>query len=129
MKRRDALKVLGSSAALVTVLPVLASGKKLALRLDKAEKLREVGGSVLLKIKDKDVLFIRTGEEVIRALDPLCPHKQCTVKYDPGQDLIICPCHGSTYTTAGKLLKGPATKSLTAFEATLSGDRIIFSMD
>ncbi len=129
MKRRDALKIIGSSAALVTVLPELASGKKLALKLDKAEKLKEVGGSVILKIKGQEILFIRECEDVIRALDPECKHKKCTVEYDAKQNLIICPCHGSTYSAEGKVLKGPATESLTAFEATLSEGRIIFSMD
>jgi Rieske Fe-S protein len=129
VKRRDALKIMGSSAVLVTVLPELASGKKLALGLDKVEKLREVGGSVILKIKGKEVMFIRESEEVIRALDPECKHKKCTVEYDAKQKLIVCPCHGSTYSAEGKVLKGPATESLTAFEATLADDRIIFSMD
>ena len=129
MKRRDALKILGSSAALVTVLPGLANGKKMALGLNKVEKLREVGSSVILEIKGKEVLFIRESKEVIRALDPECKHKKCTVEYDKKQNLIVCPCHGSTYSAEGKILKGPATESLTAFEATLANDRIIFSMD
>ncbi|MBW7996129.1 MAG: Rieske (2Fe-2S) protein [Candidatus Glassbacteria bacterium] len=129
MKRREVLKVLGSSAVLVTILPELASAKKLALGLDKAEQLKKVGGSAILKIKGQEILFIRECEEVIRALDPECKHRKCTVEYDNEQNLIVCPCHGSTYDTKGEVLKGPATESLTAFEATLSGDRIIFSLE
>ena len=129
MKRRDAIRVIGSSALLVTILPELARAKKLALGLDKVEQLKQVGGWVTLKIKDQDVLFIRQSEEVILAFDPTCTHKKCTVDYDPDEKLIVCPCHGSTYDLEGKVLKGPAKKPLTEYQAELSKDKIIFSMD
>lgn len=129
MKRRDVIKVLCSTSALAAMMPEIASAKKLALGLDKAEKLKQVGGSAILKIKDREILFIRESEEVIRALDPTCTHKKCTVDYNSDQELIVCPCHGSTFDLEGKVLKGPAEKPLTMFEAKLSGDRIIFEMD
>lgn len=129
MKRREVIKILGSSAVLAGVMPELARGKPLALGLDKAEQLRKTGGSVILKIKEREILFIRESKDVIRALDPTCTHKKCTVEYNAEQELIVCPCHGSTYNTEGKVLKGPAKEPLTAFEATLSDDRIIFSLE
>jgi cytochrome b6-f complex iron-sulfur subunit len=129
VKRRDAIKIICSTSALVTLLPELASAKKMALSLDKVEKLKEVGGSAILKIKGKEILFIRESEEVIRALDPTCTHKKCTVEYNSDQELIVCPCHGSTYSSEGKVITGPAKESLTAFEATLSENRIIFDLD
>jgi len=127
--RREVLKVLTASAGMMALLPELLSAKKLALSLDKAEKLKEVGGSAILKIKDQDILFIREKEDVIRALDPECRHKKCTVDYDSKQNLVICPCHGSTYDTTGKVLKGPSEKDLRSFEATLADGKIIFSLD
>jgi len=129
VKRREVLKVLGGSAALISMAPELSSAKKLALSLDKAEKLRKVGGSVILEIRDKQILFIRESENVIRALDPECSHKKCTVEYDDGQELVVCPCHGSTYSTEGEVLKGPASEPLTTYEATLEDDMIIFSLE
>ena len=129
MKRRDAIRVIGSTAVLVTILPELARAKKLALGLDKVEQLKKVGGWVVLKIKGQEIMFIRESEEVIRALDPICTHKHCTVDYDPDEKLIVCPCHGSTYDLEGKVLKGPAKKPLTVYDAKLSDGKIIFSMD
>ena len=123
------MKVIAASAGLSAFLPELLRAKKLALSLDKAEKLKEVGGAELLRIKDQDILFIRESQDVIRAIDPECRHKKCTVEYNSEEKLIICPCHGSTYSTDGKVLKGPSTKDLGTFEATISEGRIILSLD
>ena len=107
--RREVLKVIAASAGLSAFLPELLRAKKLALSLDKAEKLKEVGGAELLRIKDQDILFIRESQDVIRAIDPECRHKKCTVEYNSEEKLIICPCHGSTFSTHRKVPKSPFT--------------------
>lgn len=109
----------------------LAQSKKLALGLDKAEKLKSPGGSVLLKIQGRELLFIRDSQESVRVLNPVCSHQKCTVQYDKEKQLIVCPCHGSTYSLDGQVVKGPAEKALQAFDAALDGqnNRIIFSAE
>jgi thiosulfate dehydrogenase [quinone] large subunit len=48
------------------------------------------------------------------AFDAVCPHAGCTVSYDPGQKVIICPCHGSQFNAGtGAVEAGPATSGLT----------------
>lgn len=127
--RRDVLRIFSLCAGVLAGLPRLLQAGKLALGLDKAEKLKKVGGSALLKIKDRELLFIRDSEDSIHVLDPVCTHKKCTVEYHAEVKKLICPCHGSTYDLEGKVLKGPAEKPLKAFEAKLSEDKIIFSLD
>jgi Rieske Fe-S protein len=105
--------------------------KRLALGLDKAEKLKEVGGFAILKVQDKDILFIRDTEETVRALNPVCSHKKCLVTYISETKRIACPCHGSNYDLDGKVLKGPSEKPLQVYEATLDlpKARVIFTLE
>jgi thiosulfate dehydrogenase [quinone] large subunit len=51
------------------------------------------------------------------AFDAICPHEGCTVGYSTAQQLFICPCHGSRFNgETGALVKGPATRGLTAIK-------------
>lgn len=39
---------------------------------------------------------------------PVCPHMGGKLRYDPESQRWECPCHGSTFTTLGQNLDGPA---------------------
>jgi len=56
----------------------------------------------------------------ISALSLVCPHLGCTV--DPQPDGFTCPCHGSHFDLQGKLVRGPATKGLTALRVEVAAD-------
>jgi Rieske Fe-S protein len=130
--RRGALRRLGGCIlGFLSTARLTLAQKKLALSLDKAEKLKTPGGSVILKIQGRDLLFIRDSEQSVHVLDPTCTHKRCTVEYNTDKQRIVCPCHGSTYSLDGKVLKGPAEKPLQAFDSTLDAqnNRIIFSAE
>jgi Rieske Fe-S protein len=129
-RRRDMLKILSMTVGMLIALPAaILHAKKYSISLDKAEKLKTVNSSALLKIKDRQILFVRDSEKTIRALDPTCTHRQCTVDYNSKTQNIVCPCHGSTYNLEGKVIKGPAEKALTVFSAELSDNNIILTMD
>ena len=108
---------------------LFARPRKLAVSLSRAEKLREIGGSMTLLIKERKVLFIRDGLTSIHALDPTCPHMQCDVVYVHAKTRIECPCHASLFDLTGKVLGGPARGSLKTYEAKLEDERIIITMD
>jgi Rieske Fe-S protein len=127
--RREFLKGLVVTAGGLTIFKSFeAFAKEFAIPLDKAEKLKTVGGSVTLKVKDTNILFIRDSETSIRALDPVCTHLGCVVGYNAKEKRIDCPCHGSRYDLDGNVLHGPAPKPLKKYEASLSGDRILIEM-
>jgi len=42
-----------------------------------------------------------------------CPHAGCPVGYDPSQQVLACPCHGSQFNAStGAVEVGPATTGL-----------------
>ena len=43
---------------------------------------------------------------------PRCPHLGCALKWNPREHSWDCPCHGSRFTEAGKLLDNPADGDL-----------------
>ena len=122
--------MISAVAGLIFALPAATrAAKKLAVPLDKVEKLKVVGGSAYLKIRDMEILFIRDSEDSIKALNPTCTHKKCTVEHDAELKMLVCPCHGSTFDLNGKVFKGPAEKELTKYEAILSEGRIILTVE
>lgn len=42
-----------------------------------------------------------------------CPHLGCALKWNPAEHTWDCPCHGSRFTSNGKLIDNPATGDLT----------------
>jgi thiosulfate dehydrogenase (quinone) large subunit len=58
-------------------------------------------------------IVIRPSVGTFVAFDAVCPHAGCMVTYDPGQKVIICPCHGSQFNVGtGAVEVGPATVGL-----------------
>ncbi len=127
--RREFLKgLVVATGGLVVLKSFDAFAKEFAIPLDNAEKLKTVGGSVMLKVKDTNILFIRDSETTIRALDPVCTHLGCIVGFNGKAKRIDCPCHGSKYDLDGKVIHGPAAKPLKTYEASISGDRILLNV-
>jgi cytochrome b6-f complex iron-sulfur subunit len=42
----------------------------------------------------------------------VCTHLGCTVNWQAEQNRFVCPCHGSQYDNQGRVVKGPAKRSL-----------------
>lgn len=50
------------------------------------------------------------GEVIV--FSPTCPHLGCGFRWDTGDRTFKCPCHGSVFDVTGKVLAGPAPRSL-----------------
>lgn len=103
----------GAQAA--TGITTLKNGK-LQVSLAANKVLSKVGGSVILGLNDgSELAIVRTaaGTNGFAALNLTCPHNGVTVMQQ-GSDWI-CPAHGSEFTLAGKLLRGPARQGLSTY--------------
>ena len=122
---RSLLAVLG-----LVIMPVRSVwAKEQAIPLDKAPKLKKVGGWVVLKVKGDSILFVRDAEGSVRALSSVCTHMKCQVGYNPAKKRVECDCHGSIFDLTGKVQKGPAPKPLKSYPAKLSGGSVIVTLD
>ena len=50
--------------------------------------------------------------DMIVPLPKRCPHLGCALRYNSAEHTWDCPCHGSRFSKDGKLLHGPAQRSL-----------------
>jgi len=144
MNRRDLIrKVVSGGTVLIMVPTVLQScskddeptpgggtpppaGSKITIDLSAAENaaLNTAGGSKIVQT----VLVANTGNSAFIALTSICTHDGCTVGYDSVSNNIKCPCHGSSFTTSGSVITGPASSSLKAYPVSKSGDILTISL-
>lgn len=58
-------------------------------------------------------LIIKDGPQIAEyAISPICTHLGCTVEWNHEKNHFICPCHGSQYDSLGRVIHGPAKRSL-----------------
>ncbi len=50
-----------------------------------------------------------------RAVSRICTHLGCRLNYNEIEQLLICPCHQSKFTMAGKRVAGPARRDLPVY--------------
>ena len=107
----------------------LSAGKSwVAVPLSKAPKLQKVGGSMVTKIRGKELLLVRDSETSAHAYEAKCPHEQCDLNYAPDSQKIECPCHAALFDLNGKVLEGPPPRALESYAAIVDGERILFNI-
>lgn len=127
--RRTFLRMLLSGVAALILMPTrLAHAKKVAVGLDKLEKLQTAGGSAVVKIKDRDVLLVRENETTVHAINPMCTHKKCQVAFKSDLGKLACKCHKSAFGLDGSVLGGPAPKPLQIYPAMLAENQIVITL-
>ena len=66
-------------------------------------------------------------EDKYEAFVMTCTHLGCELK--PTGSFLSCACHGSEFSNEGKVLQGPATDALPAYEITTGKDEIIIELN
>lgn len=61
------------------------------------------------------------------AMSAVCTHLGCLVQYEREQHRMLCPCHGSRFSTDGHVVQGPAPRPLPRLQ--LSVERGVLVVD
>lgn len=78
------------------------------------ESLEEIGagkGGVMDR-----VAVYRDEQGKIHAHSAVCPHMGCITSWNSTEKTFDCPCHGSRFTSMGKMINGPAISGLEPVE-------------
>jgi Rieske Fe-S protein len=70
-------------------------------------------GSAYRTTHGDDPLILVNVDGKIRTFLAVCTHEGCPLGWNAQQHLIRCPCHGSAFDTAGRVVNGPAQTPLT----------------
>lgn len=118
-----------SACASLATRPVPISEGRIRLALAEHPELTRPEGA--LKIMPKgatDPLYIlRLDDGQFAVISPICTHQGCTV--DIQGPRLVCPCHGSTYDRQGRVLRGPAQRSLARFTTTVSDGVLVIDTE
>lgn len=112
--RRGALKVLllGVLAACDSVVARMRGARLTPIaRVDQVPP----GSAYRTTHGDDPLILVNVGGKVTAFL-AVCTHEGCPLGWNQNQHLIRCPCHGSAFDTAGKVVNGPAQVPLTPLE-------------
>jgi cytochrome b6-f complex iron-sulfur subunit len=62
--------------------------------------------------------------ESIVAVNPTCTHKGCITPWNAQSKQFVCPCHGASFDDSGKVLQGPADRSLASYPIEIKDGKI-----
>jgi cytochrome b6-f complex iron-sulfur subunit len=78
-----------------------------------------------LSKRDRAYLVITDKPQIAPyAIRPICTHFGCTVEWQSTQNRFVCPCHGSQYDAQGRVLRGPARRSLPLITAVVKQNQV-----
>ena len=121
--RRDALKTfaLALLAACDSVVARLKGRRLVAVTAASSVTADSAHRST---VEDQPIIVVRDGGKV-RAFLALCTHEGCPLGWNPTQRLIRCPCHGSAFSTAGRVVQGPAQNPLRELPTYVNRDSVM----
>lgn len=90
------------------------AGGGIQVTVDASSPLASTGALALVTSSLGSVLVARTGSDTFTALSATCTHQGCAITGFSGAS-FVCPCHGSQFDANGRVLNGPATRSLQQF--------------
>jgi Rieske Fe-S protein len=91
-----------------------ANGNTVVVNIDANSPLSNVRSAALVQSSLGLLLVAHTAAGTFTALASTCTHQACTISGFDNQR-YVCPCHGSTFDTNGRVLGGPAPAALRQF--------------
>ncbi|MFN7660202.1 MAG: cytochrome b6-f complex iron-sulfur subunit, partial [Dolichospermum sp.] len=89
-----------------------------------------VGDRALVQgLKGDPTYIVVQSKEAIAdyGINAICTHLGCVVPWNVAENKFKCPCHGSQYDATGKVIRGPAPKSLALAHAAVEEDKVLLT--
>jgi Rieske Fe-S protein len=117
-----------SACASLAARPVPLTDGRIRLALAEHPELTRPEGAlkILPQGATNPLYVLRLDNGEFAVISPICTHQGCTV--DIQGPRLVCPCHGSTYDREGRVLRGPAQRSLTHFTAAVSDGVLVIDV-
>ena len=83
---------------------------------------------VLVRLTQSEfpICIYQHSETEYSALLMYCTHKGCELL--PQGEYLVCPCHGSEFTSRGKVLNPPADQDLQQFKTSVDNENIYIQL-
>ncbi|MCA9691877.1 MAG: Rieske 2Fe-2S domain-containing protein [Myxococcales bacterium] len=109
---------------------VSVTGGAITLKVRDYPALAQSGGVQGLKVAGREhpIAVVRGEGDRYTALSTECMHRGCTVTWKADERLFACPCHGSQYTQAGEVSRGPTKKPLVEHPTALDGETLTITV-
>ncbi len=126
MQRRFFLKKIALGSVLTAgILAALGIARAIIPKLTLDKSIYKIGLLADLPINsytlnDKAGCYIFRDHRGVRAVSSLCTHLGCTL--EKSENGFNCPCHGSFFDENGRVISGPAPRSLVWFKVSLAAD-------
>ena len=78
--------------------------------------LTMISGTMTVRAPHDKIIVVCTAQNTYAALSDICTHAGCSVGYNKGSKLLVCPCHGSEFTLSGTIARGPAQRELATYQ-------------
>jgi Rieske Fe-S protein len=79
----------------------------------KPDDLEPGQGMVVEKKNEKEsVAYYRDENGALHSYSAVCTHLGCIVQWNGSEKSFDCPCHGSRFSYAGKVINSPANDDL-----------------
>jgi menaquinol-cytochrome c reductase iron-sulfur subunit len=75
--------------------------------------------------QERSVWLVRKADGKVVAYTANCPHLGCGYRWISDHNRFECPCHGSFFDLNGKVLAGPAPRSLDTIETKIENGRLL----
>lgn len=103
------------------------AGAVTSTTLDGADQL-PLNSALMFKFGTKPAMLIRHEDGTFAAMEAVCTHLGCTVKYEPDNKRVFCACHGGVYDAkTGANVSGPPPKPLAQFKVEVQDGRVVIA--
>lgn len=68
----------------------------------------KTGEARIVEIEGEKWAVYRDKNDKLQIVSAVCTHMKCLVNWNDAEKTWDCPCHGSRFTTEGKVIEGPA---------------------